>query len=149
MKGQTSTEYLIILAIGMIIVTSAIGMFMDVPSLLNSMTQGRTSEYWQNADISIISYSIYSDGTGYIKLKSRKGYQINLNQINIDDQEIDINQQFNPGEEKTLGLTGIITENTGNNYQKKIWFAYTPSNDNSKQFIFNPDMAIYGTYQDN
>lgn len=63
MKGQTALEYIILLAMVLIILTVAIAPFNKLAFISSSFEERAVNMYWQNADIGIVSHTITTTNT--------------------------------------------------------------------------------------
>ncbi len=83
-RGQTATEYLIILAVVIVIALIVIGVLGGFPSIGGS-SKTRTSEvYWGSADIAITAHSFDAAGaSNVLKLRNNLRNRVTVNTITI------------------------------------------------------------------
>ena len=62
-KAQTATEYLIILAVVIIIALIVVGVLGGIPGIGKGAASRTSAAYWQTSDIAIPSYAIGQDGS--------------------------------------------------------------------------------------
>jgi hypothetical protein len=82
-KSQTATEYIIILAMVIIISLIVVSTLGGIPSMGASNKIRVSAAYWQNADIAITSYSMSTSGNHKLIIQNRLRNAIKINQINI------------------------------------------------------------------
>lgn len=87
-RGQTATEYLIILAVVIIIALVAVTVLGGFPTLFTSQSSQTLSEaYWQSAQISVYQHRISGDvGTFYFRNKMQfpiQVHEIRLNELRL------------------------------------------------------------------
>jgi len=62
-RGQTSTEYLIILAVVVVIALIVISVLGGIPGIGRSTGERASAAYWSNADVGISAYSVADDSS--------------------------------------------------------------------------------------
>lgn len=87
-KGQTSVEYLILLAIAIVIAVVAVGTlagFIKIGSATSYKKKGVV--YWKSADIGIMDWEIYPTSASQnstVVFQNNKEYQITINWVSVD-----------------------------------------------------------------
>ena len=119
-KGQAATEYLILLAIVLIVSISVIGTFIDMSSVVGSLGSRTVRWFWKDADIAITAHTVYHNGTGVFIIRNNKGYTITIDRIAIGKNEYEVGETIYPGRSRTVSIDGIETGNAGAYYSKKI-----------------------------
>ena len=127
-KGQASTEYLVILAIAIIIsivVVSLLAGFIKIGGTTSSKT---TKAYWKSADIGIPSWSITTTGMTMI-IQNNMEYKINVDFINMTAADgtsitLPINYVLTPGQSYTFSNYTLNCSPVGSGYSYDIIFQY-------------------------
>ncbi|MCD6279232.1 hypothetical protein J7J26_00460 [Candidatus Micrarchaeota archaeon] len=143
-KGQVSTEYILLLSIVLILGLVVVSLVLDVPNTLRVMTSRGSNEFWLNSDISIKAHTYYSDGRLVMIIKNSKTYEITIVKAIINDHTYTLNQKLVPGEQRTVTL---LTDacNTGTNYILNIKFYFYDDDDRSRGLLsFGPDIPLTG-----
>jgi hypothetical protein len=76
-KGQASTEYLIILAVVVIVALAVVGVLGGFPTVSKGISEKDAATYWQSADIAIVRYYANQTGT-YAILRNNKNFAVKL-----------------------------------------------------------------------
>ena len=134
-RGQASTEYLVILAIAIIIavvVVSLLGGFIKI----GGTTSDKTSKtYWKSADIALPSWSVVDGETSTFIVQNNLEYKINLDVINATNAggtsyTTSIQKVLTPGQTYELTAPLINCSSTGggsgsgSGYSFTIYFRY-------------------------
>jgi len=148
-RGQAATEYLIIVSIVIVIALIAMTTVSGFPSLIGGTSKARSSDFWNRADFAITAYSLSSDGSAVMLLKSRKAYQVEVRQIDIGESMIKESMKLAPGEEKKLTLEAgkLATGTSGSEYSEKIKFVYVDPEENATELVYAPEMQLVGNYE--
>jgi hypothetical protein len=77
LKAQASTEYLIILAVVVIVALAVVGVLGGFPTVSKGISEKDSATYWQSADISIVRYFANLTGT-YGILRNNKNFAISI-----------------------------------------------------------------------
>ena len=85
-KGHKVIEYVVVLAIIVIMVLIIAGIFNGVSTLKQSTAEQRSATYWALSELSISEYS-FSEGTLYLLLKNNIGETILLNNVIVGESE--------------------------------------------------------------
>lgn len=101
-KAQTATEYLIILAVVIIIALIVIGVLGGIPGIGSGIRSGADTTYWRTASIGVESIVVKEDGNGSITLKNN--FPDNIRVINISLKDGAFNET-----NRTLGVSGSFT----------------------------------------
>ncbi len=138
-KAQTATEYMIILAVIIIIALIVVGVMGGIPGLGGNTRSRAQSAYWQSADIGIPAFSIGA-AAGAINAKIRNNLRgsITISLMNISASGsakpilplISSSTTFAPGETKTItsaagGATICAAGSSGNSFTINVWVKYT------------------------
>jgi hypothetical protein len=145
-KGQGATEYMIVLAVVIIIGLIVIGILRNVPASGAAAKARASKAYWESADIGITDYAI--DGSG-LKIYVRNNFARDIEITNIKFGTTSVyttNTVFRPGEIKELTSTSI-TCTAGRSYSYSISIDYTELATTSS-FTFDSATDLVGTCAD-
>jgi hypothetical protein len=127
-KGQTSTEYLIILAVTIIIALVAVSVLGGFPTLFTSQSGEMLSEaYWGSAKLSITHHRI-AGTVGRFVFMNKMRYPIEIVAINLDNIGlIEASEIIIPsgGSQLIEQNTGFTCSTTGDKYAYKVTLNYT------------------------
>ncbi len=127
-KGQVSTEYLVILAVVLIVALVVIGLLGWFPGIGGGTLEQQSKSYWAAASpFAIIAYKI-SGTTAELEIRNMGTEKITLTDVSFAGTSLAVPQTvFNSGESKkvtgTLGMT-CGSAGTGFSYAN-ITFTYT------------------------
>ncbi len=136
-KAQTATEYMIILAVIIIIALIVVGVMGGIPGLGGNTRSRAASAYWQSADIGIPAFSVSSAAANVITVKVRNNLRdsITISKMNVSKTGsgalngtiISSSTVLAPGETKTVTATGVdnICSASGNSFTVNVWVKYT------------------------
>ena len=138
-KGQTSVEYLVLLAIAIVIAVVAVGVLSGFIKIGTATTYKKKGlVYWKSADIGIMDWEIYQTSTtqnSTLVLQNNKEYQIQLDWVSVDAGTTthDISQTLLPGD--TYNLVGETPFNctSGGSYSYDVTFQF----DNLEHTVLN------------
>ena len=101
-RGQTSVEYLVLLAIAIVIAVVAVGVLSGFIKIGTATTYKKKGAiYWKSADIGIMDWEIYPTGTpSEFVFQNNKEYQITIDWMSVDggSTTIDISKTLLPGD---------------------------------------------------
>lgn len=81
-KGQAAVEYLVILAVVVIIALVVVGVLGGFPALTRGVSERESAVYWQGADVSLARYIGNSTGAFAIIRNARN---FNIRQLNVTE----------------------------------------------------------------
>jgi len=159
-KAQAATEYLIILAVVVIIALIVIGVMGGFPGMTRGISERDSAAYWSGADVGIIRYNIVASGgsgSSTLVLRNNKNFQISVSRITIGGQTLsgtnttpNLPQTIPPG--ATLALNASATNlncgsaNVGSGYSMNVQIVYTdPQYGNT--YTFTGEKPLVGTCQ--
>jgi len=127
-KGQASVEYLVILAVVLIIalvVVAALGGFIDIGRQAGPQAS-RT--YWRTAEIGLLDWVMSSTAnSSSVVVKNNLDYRINVSQINIGGSDASNLTAFQlaPGETETVSSQdwGVCTA-SGTSFSAEVIISY-------------------------
>ena len=123
-KGQTSTEYLIILGVVIVVALIVVAALGGIPGIGTSGA-GKTSKlFWASAPVGLESYAISASGTDTLIVKNNQDFSVRLNTVSVNSVNVANSNLLNPGNAVTL--TGNIASCTaGQNYNYPVSISYT------------------------
>jgi hypothetical protein len=129
-SGQTSVEYLIILAIAIVIAVVAVGVlsgFIKIGSATSYKKKGIV--YWKSADIGIMDWEIYQTSPSQnstVVLQNNKEYLLTVNWVSIDGgaTTYPIDVAMLPGNVYKWEGTEPFNCTSGKSYAYPITFGY-------------------------
>ena len=138
-KGQTSVEYLVLLAIAIVIAVVAVGVLSGFIKIGTATTyKKKGAVYWKSADIGIMDWEVYATSdtqNSTVVMQNNKEYQIMVDWISVDggSTTYSVTQTLLPGD--TYSWTGTTPFNcsTGGSYSYEITFQY----DNLEHSVLN------------
>lgn len=133
-KSQTSTEFLIITAVLLILLIIFFSVILDIPSLSTNKKEEFVQDYWKENDISITNAIRYDTNTTF-SLKNNFRYQIEIYEITFDNVTQQYALTLNTGE---LVMTSI---DFTSNYPEVI-ILYTNLEDNRNYTFTGKDLYI-------
>ncbi|MGV8176969.1 MAG: hypothetical protein ACP5NX_04160 [Candidatus Bilamarchaeaceae archaeon] len=127
MKGQGSTEYLVILAVVLIVALVVIGLLGWFPGVAGGAREQQSATYWQGASpFSVTAYKI--SGTSVtMTLANRLSQKVNLTAISFGGTNLTAftSVNFKGGEEKTItGTLGAACGNAGDGFEYNLILYY-------------------------
>lgn len=87
-KAQGSTEYLIILAVVIIIALIVVGVLGGIPGIGRTGTQRASASFWLSQDIGITSYSVKSNGQVTFNLKNNLRNSATVTAVTLGGQAV-------------------------------------------------------------
>ena len=138
-RGQTSVEYLVLLAIAIVIAVVAVGVLSGFIKIGTATTYKKKGAiYWKSADIGIMDWEIYntSEASSTLVFQNNKEYQIRIDWISTDGgtSTIPITQTMLPGDTYNWATTnGNFSCDTDGSYSYEITFQF----DNLEHSVLN------------
>ena len=142
-KAQGATEYLIVLAVVIIIGLIVIGVMRNVPASGASASIRASKAYWESADIGITDYAV--DGTGLtLFVRNNFARNIKITDIKFDDVSVyTTDETLKAGEILQLTSTSE-TCTAGRQYLYDVKITYTDLITNS-EYTFVGATPLTGT----
>ncbi|MBD3261835.1 MAG: class III signal peptide-containing protein [Candidatus Altiarchaeales archaeon] len=125
-KGQASVEYLVVLAIAIVIAVVAVGVLVGFIKIGTATTyKKKGAVYWRSADIGIMDWEIHTEDTNStLILQNNKEYQIHIDWIDTDSTAtISVDRTLIPGDTYKL-MTTVINCSQGGSYSFEISYQY-------------------------
>ena len=110
-RAQASTEYLIILAVVVILALIVVGVLGGIPSIGSSSRRRTSALYWSSADVAIVAHSVDSAGAANVfKLRNNLRNTITLKSLTIGGTTVVSNStSIASGESTTFSGSGIAS----------------------------------------
>ena len=129
-EGQTSVEYLVLLAIAIVIAVVAVGVLAGFIKIGTATTYKKKGLiYWKSADIGIMDWEVYATSASQnstLVLQNNKEYQINVDWVSVDGGTTTyaIGQTLLPGD--TYNWQGAAPFNctSGGSYSYAVTFQF-------------------------
>ncbi len=111
-RGQGSTEYLVLLAVVLIVALVAIALLGFFPQLSTPARISQSSAYWSGANpVSIVDYKV-TGTTIELEVRNTENRWINIQQISFDGTDLlSSTYKISPGKSKIINATTIPAEN--------------------------------------
>jgi len=125
-KGQGTTEYLIILAVIIVIALVVVGVMGWVPGLSGGITEQQSRAYWQSTSpFSIVEHK-FSGTTADLEIQNISANKLTLTEMKIEGTNgLTADVSFNAGERKLVQLTGLAAcGSTGTGFDYTVSFVY-------------------------
>ena len=138
-KGQTSVEYLVLLAIAIVIAVVAVGVLAGFIKIGTATTyKKKGSIYWKTADIGIMDWEIYATSASQnstLVLQNNKEYQITIDWVSVDAgvTTYSLAQTLLPGDTYNLVSASPFNCTSGGSYSYGVTFQY----DNEEHSVLN------------
>lgn len=84
-RAQAAVEYLIILAVVIIIALVVVGVLGGFPALTRGISERDSAAYWSGAEVAITRYSSTTTGGTNIVVRNNKNFNLRLSFLNLSD----------------------------------------------------------------
>ncbi len=124
-RGQGSTEYLVLLAVALIIALVVIGLLGWFPGLTGGAQEQQSKAYWKSATpMSILDFKI--SGTGVtLDMQNGGSDKISVENVTFGGTSLSVTStSFNPGERKTVTGTLGTTCASGSAFTYDVTIGY-------------------------
>ena len=143
-RAQTATEYMIILAVIIIIALIVVGVMGGIPGLGGGSRRRADASYWQSAEIGITAYAITvanaTDNTVTLKVRNNLKDTVRITNISLDGTSITWRgQTFKPGQTRTYSeaeTNSTICAAAGNSFTADVEINYT-DDETGASYTFN------------
>lgn len=147
MRAQTSTEYLIILAIAVVIALVVVSTMGGIPTLGGQIGSRAEQAYWQTADIAIVSYKMVAAGDDTLVVKNNQRFRIRLTSMYIGDTNIlSSARTIRPGQTGTI-TAAVASGTAGDSYKYSVNATYYDDELDVGPFTFAGAEKLSGTLQ--
>ena len=151
-KAQTATEYLIILAVVIIIALIVVGVMGGIPGIGRGAGSRASAAYWKTADIAISSYSV--DATDNLVMNIRNNLPTTITLSTVTFTSASGTDTSSPGNTYTPGqtreLTATLTNSdpctaAGDSFSLDVIFSYTDQATNEVYTFSGEGNKLEGT----
>ncbi len=152
MKGQGSTEYLVILAVVLVVALIVIGLLGQFTGFSGAGLEQQSKAYWQGTQPFALQSVKITDTTIQLQMENRLATKINLTNITFDGQTINTTNVPFPVTPFAAGQVKVVYgvnnspctgRNPGDTYQvNKVIFTYTSGG--ATGLTQSGDKTLYG-----
>ncbi|MCX8197513.1 MAG: hypothetical protein N3G80_04335 [Candidatus Micrarchaeota archaeon] len=128
MRGQGATEYLVLLAVVLIIALVSIALLGFFPGLASDAKITQSNTYWRGEAMpfSIIEHSFDSSGNGSIVITNRDASgTLTITNITVGNATYSTPTVLAPGDQKVIPLSGAGSGSAGGTYEFDVKISYT------------------------
>ena len=144
-KGQSSTEYLIILAVVIVIALIVVGVLGGIPGIGKSGRQRASATYWTTQDLSISTYAVNSSGYAKLNLMNNLRNSVTLTAVTLNGQAVGSgNLALSTGAITTREGDTPLTCTAGDTYEYTLSISYTDDATNSTYFFDGDGQKLIG-----
>ncbi|MBI2130177.1 hypothetical protein HYU10_00230 [Candidatus Woesearchaeota archaeon] len=147
-KAQTATEYLIILAVVIIIALIIVGVLGGIPGVGRSSAGRASAAYWSSADIALTDYAFDAGGdSNAMKIRNNLRNQITVTNVRLGGTDlITTDQSINPGETKNMSInTHKDCGDGGDSFSYDVIVDYTDSGTGASYTFTGDGNKLEGT----
>lgn len=145
-RGQGTTEYLIILAIVIVIALVVVGVLGGFPRIGSSIGEGQSKTYWSSVQpLALIEWKVGATGTSSLVFQNQTSSSITLNSVLWDTNSITVSQAIGPGGKYTVSSSSVRCSPAGQPFSKSMAYNYTTTNLSS--IDFNGSSPVVGNCQ--
>ena len=146
-KSQGATEYMIVLAIVIIIALLVVIVMRGIPSIGKSGASRSSAAFWETADIGFTSYVVDSSGIT-MNIRNNIKSTISITKIELSDESLttspSLPETLAAGEEKTL-TSDDVTCSAGNTFSYDVEVTYTDEETNAEYISTGIGNKLEGT----
>ena len=146
-KAQAATEYLIILAVVVIIALIVVGVIGGFPGMTRGVSERDSASYWATADVGIVRY--YVNGSlAQMVIRNNKIFTVNLTNITFDgvgDALAPTSLLISPGTSVQVNRTATCGA-AGTTFSKNIVIIYVDPTYGTT-YTFTGEKPLVGTCQ--
>jgi len=144
-RGQGTTEYLIILAIVIVIALVVVGVLGGFPSIGTGISQGQSKAYWGSVQpLSLIDW-VVSTTTGSLVLQNNTSGTITMVRVVWNGTTITDTSVLAPGGKATITSANITCPTAGQPFSRTLSYRYSTTN--LSNIDFNGSMPVVGNCQ--
>jgi hypothetical protein len=145
-QGQGTTEYLIILAIVIVIALVVVGVLGGFPRIGSSIGEGQSKTYWSSVQpLALIEWKVGASSNGLLVFQNQTSGNITLNSLRWDTDSVSVSQSIGPGGKYTVSSASIACSPAGQPFSKTLSYNYSTTNLSS--IDFNGSSPVVGNCQ--
>ncbi len=148
-RGQAAIEYLIILAVVVIIALIVIGVIGGFPGMTRGVSERDSASYWAGADVGITRYFISTTaGTSMLVIRNNRLFAVNVTKVWMSGTNVmtGTSLPLAPGSSSNLSLTSVPSCTSGNSYSMTTVITYVDSV-YGQTYNFSGEKPLVGTCQ--
>ena len=152
-KGQAAIEYLIILAVVVIIALIVIGVIGGFPGMTRGISEKDSASYWSAADVGITRYFVsHTINSSMLVIRNNKLFAINVTNLTFAGgaNVLPANQSLAPGSSVNVTLstagTAVPSCTAGNSYSMTTVVTYVDAV-YGQTYTFTGEKPLVGTCQ--
>lgn len=124
-KAQTATEYLIILAVVIVIALIVVGIMGGIPGIGTGVESKTSASYWKSAPIAVDAYSISPTGVTLV-LRNNMGSAIDVTNIALGATNLtNLPGIMSPGATYTVNDAAVTCTGATNTFSYDVTITYT------------------------
>ncbi|MCD6549378.1 hypothetical protein J7K41_01550 [Candidatus Micrarchaeota archaeon] len=128
-KGQVATEYLIVLAIVVIISLIVVGVLRSFLELKPGIESVKSKIEWSSKDITLDAYTVYSNGTAVLMLSNNLNYPVRITSVGVGKDPVPLPSPvyIDSGMEETVVVppSATVSGLAGDKYSLDVTIKYT------------------------
>ena len=147
-KGQSSTEYLIILAVVIIIALIVVGVLGGIPGVGKSASSRSSAAYWSSTDVAIPDFAVDEGGdSNFMRIRNNLKNSIIITNVELGGTTIITSDQtINSGESKNMTLDNHVDcGSAGDGYSYDLVLTYTDSGTGASYAFTGDGNKLEGT----
>ena len=127
-KGQGTTEYLIILAVIIVVALVVAGIMGFFPGLGTGISESQSRAYWQSTTpLAITQYEVDNAGADFV-IRNQTTDKIEVNEISLDGTAVNVTDaNVSAGSQATFSGSNV-TCTSGSTYQYNVVITYSVDN---------------------
>jgi hypothetical protein len=145
-KAQGATEYLILIAIVIVIALLAVAVLKGVPSIGKSSASRGSAAFWETADIGFVAYAVDSSGIT-MNIRNNMKSTITITDIDLSDEDLSttppLPETLAPGETKQFTSDDVTCSSGVFSYDVEV--AYTDAETNAEYTFDGIGNKLEGT----
>lgn len=142
-KSQTSTEYLIILAVVIVIALIVVGVLGGIPGIGGGVSESSSRLQLASLDVGVTSYMQNSHSTS-LELSNNNPTSIRIDSMTINNKKCSLypyKALLGIGEKRKITCYGVIGLDEGSRFDYNFNLTYTDM-DTSAQYTIEPDIKL-------
>ncbi len=145
-RAQGTTEYLIILAIVIVIALVVVGVLGGFPRIGANIGEGQSKTYWSSVQpLSLIEWKVGAGSSGSLVFQNQTANAITLETVTWDTNTVTVSQSIGPGSKYTVTSSSIRCSPAGQPFSRNM--AYNYSTTNLSDIDFNGSSPVVGNCQ--
>jgi type II secretory pathway pseudopilin PulG len=144
-RAQTATEYLIILAVVIVIALIVVGVLGGIPSIGGGVSESASRAQLRTMDVGIQNYMVNSKYT-LLKVSNNQPSAITITDMTVNGKGCSFRDtRLRAGETKDIGCYGVKSNDDGTKFQYPITITYTDLATGASYVINDSNVPLVGT----